>query len=109
MVYNELLAQRISFYFSDHPNLKEKRMFGGIAFMVNGNMTCGVIKNDLMARIGPDFYEKALSMPYVREMDFTKRPMKGMIYVSEEGIQEDKDLHFWIEKCLEFTYTLPEK
>jgi TfoX/Sxy family transcriptional regulator of competence genes len=83
-------------------NFKEMKMMGGIAFMVNDKMCVGIINNDLMARIDPDIYEDALTRKDVREMDFTKRPMKGYIYVEPEGIDFESDLDFWLQKGLDF-------
>ena len=83
-------------------------MFGGIAFMVNGNMACGIVKDELMARVGADAYADAVAMPFARPMDFTGRPMKGMLYVSPEGIA-GRGLKRWIGRCLIFAESLPAK
>ena len=109
MVYDEGLAQRIREYLIETSGVSEKRMFGGIAFMVNGNMTVGVVKDDLMVRVGKDYYDQALQEDFTREMDFTGRPLRGMIFVSAEGISDDNVLHYWINRGLEFTQTLPPK
>ncbi len=76
-------------------------MFGGIAFMVNGNMFCGVIKDDFMARVGPDAHEDSLAKPHARPMDFVNRSMKGMVYVSPEGVA-GRGLKTWVDRCLRF-------
>lgn len=102
MAYNEKLALRIQNALAELPDVEEKRMFGGICFMVNGKMCVGVIKDDMMCRIDPDVYEAALEKNGCREMDFTHRPMIGYVYVSEEGIKTKKDLQYWIGLCLEF-------
>jgi hypothetical protein len=81
MAYDEGLAFRIRELVADEFNIDEKNMFGGLAFMLNSYMFCGIIGDELMARVGPDNYEKALSQPHVREMDFTGRSMKGYVYV----------------------------
>lgn len=110
MPYDEGLAQRIRDLITDHPNTTEKKMFGGIAFMVNGNMALGITgKNELMVRIGPDQYEKALKERYAKEMDFTGRPMKGMIFIESEGVESDEILTKWIEKGMTFASSLPAK
>ncbi len=109
MVYDEGLAQRIREFLDAAPGVTEKKMFGGLAFMLNGNMTVGVIKDDLMVRVGKEHYEQALKTEFTREMDFTGKPLRGMIFVDEEGVSEDSILHFWIEKGLAFTSTLPHK
>ena len=109
MVYDEGLAQRIREFLEQTSDVTEKKMFGGIAFMVNGNMTVGVVKDELMVRVGKEFYKQALKEDFTREMDFTGKPLRGMIFVEEEGISEDEVLHYWIGKGLEFTLKLPEK
>ena len=80
----------------------EKKMMGGICFMVNDKMCMGTIKGLLMARIDPDIYEKALKKKGCREMDFTGKPMRGYVFVEPEGIDNDSDLMYWVNLCLEF-------
>jgi TfoX/Sxy family transcriptional regulator of competence genes len=109
MAYDEGLAQRLRELFADRTDVVEKKMFGGIAFMVSGNMCCGVVGEELMARVGPEQYEDALKQPYAREMDFTGKPMNGFIYVGIQGFALDKDLAPWVERCEQFVSTLPEK
>ncbi len=109
MAYDEGLAQRIREVLQEQQNVVEKKMFGGIAFMVNGNMCCGVEKDTLMARVGLHAYESALGQPHARKMDFTGRPMKGMIYIDPEGLESDSDLKTWVERALEFALSLPAK
>ena len=75
---------------------------GGLCFMVNDKMCTGIIKNNLMARIGPDVYEEALKNEYCHEMDFTGRPMKGYVYIDPLGIDKDEDLAYWIQLCIDF-------
>ncbi len=83
-------------------SFEEKKMMGGLCFMVNNKMCCGIVKEKLMARVGPEFYEDALKKPHCSEMNFTGRPLKGFVYVEPEGIDQKKELSYWIEKCLEF-------
>ncbi len=109
MAYDEGLAQRIREVLQEQQNVVEKKMFGGIAFMVNGNMCCGVVKDKLMARVSPDVYESALGQPHARKMDLTGRPMKGMIYIDPEGLGSDSDLKTWVDRALEFVLSLPVK
>ena len=109
MAYDEGLAQRIREVLQEQQNVVEKKMFGGIAFMVNGNMCCGVVKDTLMARVGPDVYESALGQPHARKMDFTGKSMKGMIYVDSEGLKSEEELKTWVERALEFALSLPAK
>jgi TfoX/Sxy family transcriptional regulator of competence genes len=103
MAYDELLSDRIKQVLKDkNVPFSEKKMFGGLSLMVDEKMCVGIIKNNLMVRIDPEFHEKAISMNACREMDFTKRPMKGFVYVEPEGIDLDDDLEFWIDKALEY-------
>jgi TfoX/Sxy family transcriptional regulator of competence genes len=109
MAFDESLARRIREALGEQPNVSERKMFGGIAFMLRGNMFCGIVKDDLMVRVGPDQYGEALSRPYARPMDFTGRPMKGMVYVSPEGHSADQDLRSWIDLGMTFAGSLQGK
>jgi TfoX/Sxy family transcriptional regulator of competence genes len=109
MAFEEAVARRVRETLAGSPEVVEKRMFGGIAFMVRGNMCCGVIGDRLMLRVGPDGYKAALSRPNAKPMDFTGRPMKGMIYVEPEGFASPRDLKKWIGRALEFSLSLPAK
>ncbi len=103
MAYDEYLAERIKKVFNEKRiSFEAKKMMGGLCFMVNDKMCCGVIKDKLMARIGPDIYEEALTKKGCTEMDFTGKPLKGMVYVEPEGIDMDNDLDYWIELCLDY-------
>jgi len=109
MAYDEELSEKLRAVFEDHPDIEEKKMFGGLAFMLSGNMCVGINDSMLMARVGPDQYETALTKTYAREMDFTGRSMKGFVYVTPEGISEDEDLRFWTDLCEQFVSSLPPK
>ena len=109
MAYDEAVAGRIREALAGTPDVGEKKMFGGIAFMVRGNMCCGVISDRLMLRVGPKGYETALSRPHTKPMDFTGRPMKGMVYVEPAGFASPMDLKKWVERAMEFTLSLPAK
>ena len=109
MAYDPGLAQRARDIFVDLAGITERRMFGGLAFMLHGNMFAGILGPALMARIGPDRYRETLSLPHVREMDFTGRPMKGYVFVDPEGLVEDEALEAWLSRCLAFAETLPAK
>lgn len=85
MAYDEGVAERLRALFADPPGVTEKKMFGGMAFMYRGHMLVGIIGESLMARVGPDAYAAALSRTFVREMDFTGKPMKGYVYVDPAG------------------------
>jgi TfoX/Sxy family transcriptional regulator of competence genes len=109
MAYDEGLAQRIRERLEEQRGITEKRMFGGLAFLVGGNMAVGIVKDELMVRVGPDAYEDALAQPHARPMDFTKRPMRGFVYVATAGFEEDADLARWIRRGVGFAASLPAK
>ncbi|MBW6504233.1 TfoX/Sxy family protein [bacterium] len=109
MAFDEAVAGRVREALAGAPNVVEKKMFGGIAFMVRGNMCCGVIGDRLMLRVGPKGYETALSRPHASAMDFTGRPMKGLVYVDPAGFASPRDLKAWIEKAMKFALSLPSK
>ena len=109
MAYDEGLAERLNDYFGDRNDVEVKKMFGGLCFMVSNHMCCGIIGETLMARVGPGNYSECLSKKHVREMDFTGKAMKGMIYIDPEGIAEDSDLEKWVEMCEKFVTSLPPK
>lgn len=102
MAYNEKLADRIRESIADLPTVVEKFMFGGVCFMLNGKMCVGVVKDEMMCRINPEVYEAALEKQGCREMVFTGKPMKGYVFVSEEGMKTNKEFDYWINLCLEF-------
>ncbi len=109
MAYDEALADRIRHVFAGEPNVTERKMFGGIAFMVAGNMACGVIKDDLMVRVGPDAHESAVVQPHVRPMDFANRPMQGYVYVDPDGVRSAEDLARWVHAGIVMAASLPPK
>jgi TfoX/Sxy family transcriptional regulator of competence genes len=109
MAYNEALADRIRAIVGDGPGLSERKMFGGIAFMLYGNMFCGITRDDLMVRVGPDRFEEALTSPGARPMDFTGRPMKGMVFVGPKGYATEEELRGWVEQTLDYARSLPAK
>jgi len=109
MAYDEGVAERLREQFVDRPGIREKKMFGGLAFLCRGHMLVGIIGDSLMARVGPAGYADALMQPHVREMDFTGKPMKGYVYVDSTGIESDTDLNKWLELCLHFNESLPSK
>jgi len=110
MAFDQGLAERIRGVLQGHQvSFAEIRMFGGLAFMVRGHMTVGIMKDDLMVRIGPDSHAQTLAEPHVRKMEFTGRPMKGIVLISAEGTDREADLERWIERALAFTASLPAK
>lgn len=109
-IYDEGLMQRIREFLADrHLSPVEKKMFGGVAFMLQGNFVCGLNKDNLVVRVGPERYAEALAHPHAREMDFTGRPMKGWVYVSSAGYEADEDLAQWVQQGIDFALSLPSK
>ena len=109
MAYDEALAERVLDLLVDQQALTERRMFGGVAFMLRGNMGVGVTGDDLMVRVGPDAYEQTLAHPDAREMDFTGRPMRGFVFVQSEGLAKDDELEAWVRRGVDFALSLPPK
>lgn len=109
MAYDEGLAERIRLTTTEVGGLTERKMFGGLAFLHNGNMAFGIIGDELMVRVGPDAWDDSLALPDAREMDFTGRSMKGMVYVGLDGFAEDDDLRAWLDRGLAFAGSLPPK
>jgi TfoX/Sxy family transcriptional regulator of competence genes len=109
VAFNEALADRIRDALAARAEVSERKMFGGIAFMLAGNMAVGVIGEDLMVRLDPADAEKALGEPHTRPMDFTGKPAKNMIYVEPEGTASDEDLAAWVDAGAEYATSLPPK
>ena len=109
MAYDEELAARIRSHLAGRDDVTERKMFGGIAFMVGGHMCCGVTGDDLMLRLGAEGADAALEDPHARPMDFTGRPMTGFVYVAPEGTTSERDLGSWIDRALELVTALPPK
>jgi TfoX/Sxy family transcriptional regulator of competence genes len=109
MAFNEALAQRIRHRLARRRNVEEKKMFGGVGFLLNGNLLVGVWKDSLCVRLGPDQAEEARREPHVREFDITGRAMKGWVLVEPEGVEEDDRLHDWMGRAMKFVRTLPAK
>ena len=108
MAYDERLAERVRGVLPDPGAVREQKMFGGLAFMVGGHMFCGVLKDELMLRLGPDGAEQALARPHVRPMDFTGRPMKSMVLIGRDGLK-GAALRRWVDNALAFVHDLPPK
>lgn len=109
MAYDEPLAERIQALIGKRRGVSEKRMFGGLAFMLNGNMCCGVVNDRVMLRLGPEGADEALKAPHTEPMDFTGKPMKSMVYLRPEGYEADADLERWVETAMRFAKTLPAR
>ena len=109
MAYDEGLADRVRSLLGGRAGFSERKMFGGIAFMIHGHMCCGVVKSDLMVRMTPEEVVAGLRKPHARPMDFSGKPMKSMIYVGGEGVDGDDALEEWVSAALTFVLTLPPK
>ena len=109
MAYDEGLAQRVLETLEGTPGMTEKKMFGGVGYLLNGNMACGVNRDTLIVRVGPQAYQEALAQPHVRVFDMTGRPMKGWVVVEPPGYEADEDLKSWVQRGLDFASSLPPK
>ncbi len=110
MAYDEVLAERIRELLGPREAVSERKMFGGIAFMVGGNMACGVSSSgELIVRLDPEEYEQALAEPHARVFDLTGRPMRGWILVAAEGSAADEELAGWVDAGADFAASLPPK
>ncbi|HEY5728491.1 MAG TPA: TfoX/Sxy family protein [Anaerolineales bacterium] len=108
MVYNLKLAERIRANFGSTP-VVEKKMFGGVGFLVHGNMACGVHKDNMIVRVHHDKHEKLLNKKHTRVFDITGRPMKGWLMVEPDGCKTAKQVSAWVKEGVEFALTLPAK
>ena len=109
MAYDEQLADRVSRALGPRLDVTERKMFGGLAFLLDGKMFCGIVKDDLMVRVGPERYAAALGEAHVRPMDFTGRPMNGYIFVGPSGSRTVKSIEPWVERGAAFVATLEPK
>jgi hypothetical protein len=109
MAYDPALVSRIDALLADQPGLRQQRMFGGVCFLVRGHMVCGVLNDRLIARVGPEASDRLLEAPHVRPMDFTGRPMRGLLVVLPPGIATRPALARWIGHTLCYVRALPPK
>lgn len=109
MSYDEKLAERIRRVIPPTEDIVEKKMFGGVAFLLGGKMFIGINDRDLMVRVGAEAYEATLSRPHVRPMDFTWRPLTGYVYVSPAGSRTDEAVAGWVRHAMQFVRSLPAK
>ena len=109
MAFNEGLAERIRQGLARRKGIEEKKMFGGIGFLLNGNLLVGVWKDSLIARLGPEGGDEALKEPHVSEFDITGRAMRGWVLVAPEGVEADDELSGWVQRAVKFVKTLPAK
>jgi len=100
MAFDETLAERIRRGLARRKSIEEKKMFGGVGFLLNGNMLVGVWKESLIVRLGDEQGEEALKEPHVKEFDITGRAMKGWVLVGPEGIEDDEQLKSWIQQAV---------
>jgi TfoX/Sxy family transcriptional regulator of competence genes len=107
MAADASLVDRVRRVMGRCSRVSERYMFGGVAFLVNGNMCCGVVRDLLVVRLGEKGAEAALNRPHTREMDFTGRPMRTMVYVESQGLRAEKALRSWVDKAVRFAGTLP--
>ncbi len=109
MPFNQDLATRVLRSLWGEPSLEQKRMFGGMAFMLRGNLACCVLNDDLIVRVPRDEYANALQLPHVREMDYSGRPMRGWVLVGEEGTATDDALDEWVAYAASTALALPPR
>ncbi len=109
MAYDEALAARVRAALAGVRGLEEKRMFGGLCFLLRGHMACGIVGATLMVRVGPEVYAAALREPHARVMDFTGRPLRGMVYVDPAGLASDDVLRAWVARGRDYAACLPPK
>jgi TfoX/Sxy family transcriptional regulator of competence genes len=109
MAYDEKTAERVRRILSPQPDVIEKKMFGGLCFMVRGSMCCGLTGAGFMVRVGREAYERTLAQPHARPMEFTGRPLAGFVYVDPSGYRTDTALAKWVQKGIDFVSTLPPK
>jgi TfoX/Sxy family transcriptional regulator of competence genes len=109
MACDEGLAERVRSILSRRGGFSERKMFGGVCFMIDGHMCCGVTKTDLMLRLAADEVMRALRRQHTRPMDFTGKPMKSMIFVDAQGTDSEEALHEWVERAIAFVRTLPPR
>lgn len=109
MAYDQFLAQRVREILARRKGFAAKEMMGGITFLLNGNMCCGVDKDHLMVRVGPERYTEALAQPHARPMDFTGRPLRGFVFVDPPGFKTDNRLREWVMRGVDFAASLPAK
>lgn len=103
MAYDAYLAERVSFYLdAQHIRFESKKMMGGLCYLVDAKMLVGITDQQLMARVGPDFYELALAMDGVSEMNFTGKALSGFVYVSPDVLEDDDQIAFWLDQCLRY-------
>ncbi|MDT8421778.1 MAG: TfoX/Sxy family protein [Desulfuromonadales bacterium] len=109
MAFSEQLAGRTRDLLAGQTGLAEKKMFGGVAFLLHGNMAFGILQDELVVRVGPERYQSSLAIPHTREFDITGRPMKGWVLVAAAGVATEPQLNWWLTLGVSYALTLPAK
>ncbi len=109
MVYDKKIETRVNNILIKWENVDYRKMFGGVCYLISGNMFCGVYKDYLILRLGEENAKKALELPFVKPFDITGRSMKGWVMVGNEGIKRESELLSWLNKANEFVKKLPAK
>jgi len=110
MAYDEGLAERVREVLASKRGITEKKMFGGLCFLLHGNMLVGVSgKGGLLVRFDRADHDRVMKMKHMRPMEFTKKPMQGYAYVDPKGLDSQKELEAWVGRCFEYVSTLPKK
>ena len=109
MAYDKGLAHRVEEIIEDQDGFEAKKMFGGVGYLLHGNMACGVLNENLIVRVGKDAHEEAMNQAHTLPFDITGRAMKGWVMVTPEGYEADTELEDWVNKGVEFSLTLPPK
>ena len=109
MAYDEKLAQRVGDILANKQDVQAKKMFGGVCYLIQGNMACGILNDEVIVRVGKEAYEHSLKLNHTRKFDITGRAMTGWVMVAPAGHQTQKDLSAWIQKGIDFVSTLPPK
>ena len=109
MAYNQELAQRIIDVLGPLSGLEAKKMFGGMCYLLNGNMLCGVVDERMIVRLGKERQAEGMTRPYTRPFDYTGKAMSGWLMVEPDGWQSEEDLADWVQTCLDYVRTLPPK
>ena len=109
MAYDDGLADRVRALLDGRHGVREQKMFGGLCFMLNGNMACGILDNELVIRVGKENLKEALALPHSRPFDMTGRPMRSFVYVAAEGLADDEGLAGWAQRGFGYAQSLPPK
>lgn len=109
MAYDEALADRVRALVAGRPGFREQKMFGGLAFMLNGNMACGIMGSELIVRVGKENFDATITLPHARVFDMTGRPMRSFIHVAADGLATDEGLTEWADRGIAYVDSMPPK